>query len=550
MMNAKMLRFRSTACALGLTLLSVAGGWADTPQVVTLDSASPLLEIRVMVKVGSSVDPDGMEGLAAIASDAVLEAGFGPADAPVTKELLAEITAPWGSGARPGAFTAKQAITYSMTVPRDVLDEFVERIFQPMFTAPHFEEAEVERLVRESETYLSGQLRYQNIEMLGLEAMDNYVFDGTSYAHTMGGSVEGLSKVNAEAVRAFYAEFFRPENMILGVSTKDPSITSMLTEALEDAGKPDGKKARLSFSEPTAPEAVQGRELTVLALPDAGATGIHAGFPIDIDRTHPDFPALYVASVYFGTHRDGHGHLYEQIRQERGYNYGDYAYVEHFAYRPYYLFPPFNTPRNQQYFSMWIRPVGDEYAHHLLKAAVYELENLVNRGISAEDVEASKNKARVLYLNLAETSARLLEARLDDAYYGMEPGYLDGYLERIDAVTAEQVNAAVRNYLQSENLKILVVTDAEKAQAFADDVAHDRNSLGKSLEDYQIVSAEVEGEETIQLPISRLTTIQRDAVWASYHLGIDPSRIRVVPVEAVFETGDFVAKLDPDAGAR
>ena len=30
---------------------------------------------------------------------------------------------------------------------------------------------------------------------------------------------------------------------------------------------------------------------------------------------------------------------------------------------------PWNAPRRQQYFSIWIRPVGTQYAHHLLKAA-------------------------------------------------------------------------------------------------------------------------------------------------------------------------------------
>ena len=523
---------------------------AKAPQVVTLDAKSPLLEIRVMVKAGSAHDPAGFEGLASITADAVLEASFGDPAAPTTKEKLASITNPWGSGARPEVMLDKETTTFSMTVPREVLDQFVEQIFAPMFTRPLFAADEVKRLVSEASTQIASSLRYENIELLGLEAIDNAVFDGTSYAHAVGGSVRGLAAVSADAARAFYAQFYQPANMILGVSTTDRAVIEKLDAALAGSGKPEGKRPKLRFSQPAAPAALSGREMTVVGMPDAGATAIHLAFPFPVDRTHPDFWPLYVAGVYFGTHRDGHGQLYELIRQERGYNYGDYAYVEHFAYRPYYLFQPFNTPRTQQYFSIWIRPVGDDYAHHLLKAAVCELENLVVNGVTAEHVEASKNKAKVLYLNLAETGSRLLEARVDDAWWGMTPGFLDGYLARIDAVTTEQVNDVVRRYLSADNLKIVVVTDATKAKAFAEAVVAGGVATGKTLADYQIASHEQDGETIYELPESRVRTLQRDALWANYRLGLSVDRVRVVPVEALFESGVFVEPSVLEESAR
>jgi len=395
----------------------------------------------------------------------------------------------------------------------------------------------------ESATNLTGFLRYESVEMLGLEGLDNYVFDGTSYAHTTAGSVQGLAAVTDEAVRGFYVKYYKPEHAILGVSTDDAAIVAQLTDALSGLGEAKGDKTRMAKPERSAPPEIDGRELTILAKPDELATGIHLAFPIEVNRTHPDYWPLYVASVYLGTHRDGHGVLYKQIRQERGYNYGDYAYIEHFAMRPWFLFPPFNFPREHQYFSIWIRPVAHEHAHHLLKAAVHELENVILRGVPAEEVEASKNKAKVLYLNLAETKSRLLEAKVDDAFYGLETGYLDGYLEQLDAVTVKQVNAAVRRHLQSEDLKILMVTNADRAEALAADIAADRNNTGKSLEDYELVKRELEdGSFVWEVPESRVATLQRDARWSATWLGIPADRIRVVPVERIFETGAFVAE--------
>src|SRR5205814_1215531 len=104
-----------------------------------------------------------------------------------------------------------------------------------------------------------------------------------------------------------------------------------------------------------------------------------------------------------GTHRDEFSHLFEVIRAERGYNYGDYSYIEHFEGRPENLFPPFDTPRRFQYFSLWARPVAHKYVPHVLRALTWELERFVDVGLDDAQCALAKNKAKILYLSLAET---------------------------------------------------------------------------------------------------------------------------------------------------
>lgn len=391
---------RFAAALLAPTIALGAGRPLAGQHIVTLDSPSPLLEIRILVKAGSTADPAGREGLAALTARGLLQGGFGSAANPVTKEKLAEMTRPWASRAQPSVVPEKKTTTFGMSVPLEV------------------------------------------------------------------------------------------------------------------------------------------------AMPGADAAGLHAGHPIAITREHPDFWPLYVANVYFGTHRDSHGLLYQQIRNLRGYNYGAYSYIEHFSARPGFLFPPFNTPRRHQYFSIWIRPVSAEHTPHLLKALTWELENLVRNGVPPQDVALSKNKARTLYLNLAENTSRLLAARMDDAFYGMSPGYLDAYLERIDAVTPAQVNAALRKHLRYRDLKYMVVTDREKADALAAAIQTDAPQWGKAPQDYQIEVERSAAGELYRVPADKLEILRRDAVWAHHPLALDPARVHVLPVEALFETGAV-----PRAGA-
>lgn len=525
--------------ALGALLAVPAAATAQ--QVVTLDNPSPLVEIRIMVKAGSTADPAGKEGLAALTARSLLQGGFGDAADPVTKEELSEITRPWGSGAQPGVLVEKETSTFVMTVPADVLDRYLATVLRPLFTEPLFAQDQVERLRNEQSTQVSNSLRFENIEGLGLEALDQFVLEGTSYAHPVSGTVQGLKTLTRDDVRAFYAQFYKPGNIILGISSAKPGIVNPIKAALAGAGTMAGVP-RLAFRAPSAPKAIDGREMVVVSTPGAGATGLHAGFPLEIDRSDAEFWPLYVANVHLGTHRDSHGQLYELIRSQRGYNYGNYSYIEHFAARPNTLFPPFNTPRKQQYFSLWIRPVAAEYAPHLTKAMTFELENLIRTGLTQEEFELSRNKAKTLYLNLAETTSRLLAAKMDDAYYGMSPGYLEGYLKRLDAVTLPQVNAAIRENLQARNMKYVVIADEKEARDVAAAVRRGGVAWGKNLVDYQIEVDSSGPVPVYRVPENRLDLIRRDALWANYPLQLPAHRVYLVPVTSLFETGGVPRK--------
>lgn len=529
--------------ALATTFLPKdASAQTSAVKIVVLDTPSELIQVEVMVKGGSAYDPEGRGGLAYLTARLLLEGSYGDLQKPVTKEQLAEIVRPWGSAAKPSVVVEKETATFSMTIPRSVFPEYIEKVLRPLFTQPLFSPDELDRVRRETLEKVGSTLRLEDTELLGLYAIDNYVHDGTSYAHLPLGSVQGLKAVTRDEVLSFYKAHYVPENSIVALNTSDTRVLSEIQNALQSIGKSvKAKKVKKLTLEP--PTAITGRHLTIVIQPGTIASGIHAGFPIGVTRTTPDFWALYVANIHFGTHRDSFGKLYNDIREARGYNYGDYSYIEWFADRTDYLFPPTNTPRRYQYFSIWVRPVAHQYVHHILKAITWELENFIRQGMTTEECELAKNKAKVLYLNLAETSSRLLAYRLDDAFYGMSTsGYLDHYLQAIDRLTPEEINRAIRKYLQAESLKYVIVTDEQWADRLKDDIASDRNSKGKDFVSYNIDFTTVSGDTLWQFPKSKIEVVQMDKVWEEYWLDIPRENIHVVPSSQLFETGRFIAQ--------
>ena len=499
--------------------------------LVTLASPSPLYEVEIMVQAGSAEDMPGKEGTANLVGRMLLEGGFGDPRYPVTKEKLAEITRPWGEAAYPQVRVDKEATVFSMTVPRDVFPQFVARVLKPMLTQPLFLEAELARVRKEALVGIRSSLRFEQQEQLGLLALDDWILEGTPLGHLAQGSVQGLQAVTRDDLALFYKKSYQAQNMFVAASITDGTMLRLLQSALpaDTSVFPDRSGSKLLGWKSNA-----GRQVLLITQPNAIATGVHLGFPIAVKRGDPDYWPLFVASTFFGAHRDNIGRLYKDIREERGYNYGDYSYIEYYAARPSALFPPPGTPRDQQYFSMWIRPVAHQYAHFILKAMTWELDNFIQNGMTAEQVEAAKQKARTLYLNYADSKGRQLGYRLDDMFYGMKDrGYLEEMLANLDKLTAEQVNAAIKKYLQVANLKYVIVTNESVAQKLADDIAGDTNVVSKTREEYHISEP---------VPPEKQKMLAEDEQWKAYRLNIPRENITIVKAEQMFET-DAIAGM-------
>ncbi len=86
-----------------------------------------------------------------------------------------------------------------------------------------------------------------------------------------------------------------------------------------------------------------------------------------------------LARTWLGEHRSSMSHLYQRIREVRGMNYGDYAYIEAFPRRHVPASSPSpNVARRAQIFEIWIRPVVPENAHMALRIALHELRRLID----------------------------------------------------------------------------------------------------------------------------------------------------------------------------
>lgn len=426
--------------------LMLAPGLVAAPRFVERPGESPLVTLRLVFLTGAASDPADKPGLAKLTASMLARGG--------TKEMTYEQIL---DAMFPLATTVESQVDKEMTVFSAVthvnnLDEFY-RIFRAMLLEPGWRPEDLKRLRDQQINYLRVSLRHANEEELGKEVLYNAIYQGHPYGHDNTGTVSGLNRIAIEDLKKFYSSNYTQENLIIGLAGGYPQ--EFAGRLKEDFAKlPEGKPAKVKRP---APRAIQGIRARMIEKATR-SVAYSIGFPVEVTRDHPDYIPLLTAVSWFGQHRTSGGRLFERMRQVRGLNYGDYAYIEYFPDGMFQLEPDPNLTRPQQIFQIWIRPVEPPTAHFALRLAFFELDRLIKRGLSPEEFERTRSYLSKYVNLLTKTKDAELGYAIDSLYYGI-PDYTTYVRTGLERLTVEDVNRAVKKHLRTNNLWIAVVAE-------------------------------------------------------------------------------------------
>jgi zinc protease len=501
---------------LGMMMMMSTSCRAKDPNALATEllplEGNPLIEIKVLLKVGSANDPAGKEGLAYLTLNLLANGG----SRTKTYEEITRAFYPLAAGVN--LSVDREMSVFAGLVHRDNLEKYYA-VLKEMLLDPGFREADFSRLKTNQLNLLEKTLVGNMDEQLGKEILGLMLYDGHPYRQHPAGTVETVGGITLDDARAFYKDQLVRGNITIGLAGGYPSDFPGRVAA-DFAALPAGftPKLRLPAQRPPA-----GLEFVIAEKPTP-ATAISMGFPVALNRSSDDFFALWIAGSHFGEHRQHVAHLFQKIREERGQNYGDYAYIEHFI-QGRDKFPATNICRQQQYFSIWIRPLANANRHFVIRQALRELRKLVDEGIPEERFEL----VRTYLLNYTRLYAQTLGERLgwqmDSHYYG----YADFLAEaqaRLPKLTREDVNRAIKKYLNYENVAIAVITQ-------------DGEGLKKALVE------NAPSPITYANPNMPKAVLEEDQIIQEYRLDVKPENVKVIPAGAFFRkpgipSGDHV----------
>lgn len=398
-------------------------------------SALPLVTVTVTFRSGAAYDPVGKEGLAR-AVVRMLRRGTRTMSAEAVEETID------GLGASFGGYASVDTLSVQFEVIKRSLDAMVDVAAQ-LIAEPAFDEVELGRLVRQSKAALIDER--DSDSSLAHRALRKALFEGHPYGRRIAGTLSSLDRLSSEDCRAFHRQHFTRHDAVVAVSGDvSREEAERLVERLL-AGLPIGQKMPDLIG---APLERQGRHLVFVDKPERTQIQTLVG-RLGTDMHDADHTALIVANAAFGgtfTSR-----LMQEVRAKRGWSYGAYSRL--------------SGDRQRSSFVMSAAPAAADAAA-CLALELDLLTTWIRDGLTLEELEFIKRYVVRSHAFSVDTARKRVRQRMTNVLYDLPPDHHERYIERVEAVTLDEANAAVRHRLSAGNLVMTVVgTHAEVGEA-------------------------------------------------------------------------------------
>lgn len=417
--------------------------------VVVAAREQPVVNVRLLVRAGSTNDPDGLPGVAAMAAE-MLDRGAGGRTA---QEIAATID---NIGGALSVGAGNDLSFVNVLVMKDSFELALE-LLSDVARRPAYDLSEIAR--HRQQLLSSMQVSFDDPSYIAGIVFGRLVYGQHPYGRPSTGTPDSLRRIAREDMEAFHRTHYLPNNAILAVVgdvTTEEALAGV-TRALGDWER--GELPVPSLLEPPR----QSRRLVVVDKPGSVQTVIRAGH-LALPRAHPDFMTFDLAIKILGG--EGGNRLGGVLRTARSLTYSASADLVGRQFTGDFMA---KTETRSPATAEALRLMVDEIAR--LQRDRVRLAEL--RG--AQDYLAGNFPLSIETPNAIAT--QVLEAVL----FGLDLDALERYPERVRAVATGDIQRVARTFLQPENLAIVLVGDA---RSFVDDLA------GVGFDDYELLSVD------------------------------------------------------------
>ncbi len=384
----------------------------------------PMVDVQVVFDGGSA--RDAVPGVANLTAGLLTE-GAGTLDADAIAEQFDALGARIGSSAgRDYASVSLRSLTDAALL-QPAVDTLALILRAPTFPAAAFER-------ERSRVQVGLRAQEQNPGALADRAFYRALYGAHPYAQPPLGTAQSVAALKRADVLAHYRRHYVARNAIVViVGDLQRSTAERLAEALVGPLPQGTTQAPLpAVSTPTGD--------TVRINHPSSQTHILVGQPV-LQRGDPDYFALYVGNHILG----GSGlvsRISDEVREKRGLAYSAYSY--------------FMPMRQAGPFQMGVQ-TKNESAVEALDVMRATLQRYRSEGPTAEElIAAKKNITGGFPLNI-DSNSDIAGYLAMIAFYQLPLDYLDRFIERVNAVSAEQIRDAFQRRVDPERLITVTV---------------------------------------------------------------------------------------------
>lgn len=333
---------------------------------------------------------------------------------------------------------------------------------------PSFPEDEVAKLKTQIESGLSTVKTDPGSIMSNISKA---VFYGDKHAYGDIESAEKLKNFGVKECKEFYNTFIRPNNAVMVIVG---DITEKEAKKLVGKYLKKWKKAEVPTFEYDFPIVPKGVNVIFSNKDAASQSSISLAYPIDLTYENADYIPLTVANFILGG-GSFQAKLMKNLREDKGFTYGAYSSVSRDR-----LVGDFSASSE----------VNVNATDSAFVEIAKEMQNM--RDGNFEEIDLARTKSTI-----SGSFSRALESPGTIANYAfliernnLPKDYFETYLQKLDAVTMEDIVRVSNKYFDPNNAYYLVVGDKSIIPALekldSDGVVLELDYLGQPIEKIEV----------------------------------------------------------------
>ena len=324
-------------------------------------------------------------------------------------------------------------------IQSDVLSEFgadAVQLLADVVQHPLLPKSEVARLKQDFQRQLSVQKSQS--QTLARERFYEAIYPDHPYGRILS-TDPIINSFTEEMARKFYEDNFGAARTHIYVAGKfDPAaVKAAITRSFSSWKR--GAAPLVNVPKTTAKH-----ELDVVDRPGAAQTTVYLGLPT-IDPSNPDFIPFQVMNTLLGG--SFASRITSNIREQKGYTYSPSSQI---------------SVRYRDAFWAEVADVTTSVTGPSIKEILYEIDQLQKAPPSDAELNGIKNYLAGIFVIQNSSRAGLIGRLQYSDLHQLGDDYLENYVQKVFAITPQQVQAAAAKYILADRLTMVLVGDKAK----------------------------------------------------------------------------------------
>jgi zinc protease len=402
--------------------------------MVLEDHRAPIVTFQLLIEgAGGYYDPKDIPGLAGFTATLMREGTESRTSEQISEQLdrLAASVTVTAAIASPFAVVSGSGLS-------DTVDT-VLGILEDVLTHPAFSQAEIDRYKLRTKATLMNQ-RSQPA-FLAQERFQRVVY-GEHPASRVSATPESLEALTRERLVEFHRTHYVPDRAVIAIAG---DMTLAVAKQKVEAALGGWKKSGGDMPATQDPTALKGPSVSLVARPGSVQTSLIVGTQ-SIERTNPDYEALTVANRVLG---GPNARLFDHLREQKGYTYGAGS--------------TFSAGRFRGAWSA-STDVRTEVTDPALTDLLDEIRQMRETPVPPQELSNIKRSIVASFARSLENPNAILNNYIESYLYKLPADYWDKYPDRINAVSAADVQRVAQKYWGADRLQVVAVGDAAKIE--------------------------------------------------------------------------------------